>query len=424
MKTKFVIMASALLFSAGSFAQKDQLKAAEKAIKNGDVAGAQNNLSQAETLLANDDDRAQFYFIKGNVHAELAKRGVEASKNYAEALKNYQLLNDTEKKTGKSKYGKQAEAAQLVISNAMKNDAYKDYTAGNYKESARKYYQLYQLDKKQTDYLFNASSAALNSKDNDLALPYLMELKQINYTGEGTTYIAVSKLSGQEEGFINKESRDNAVKIGTHEKPSDEKNASKRPGILRSIAIIQMRKEVLNDDVKAVIAEAEAANPTDSSIMMEEAVLYYKNNDQETYKKIITKILEKDPNNADLIFNLGVISYNGKDYANAEKFYKKALEIKPDYKGADFNLAALKLEVSQQQLDQMNKLGNSAADNKKYDELKKQREAVLGEAAFYLEKTLKVNPNDNDAKRSLVSVYNALDLLDKAKALKATIKEE
>lgn len=423
MKTKFVILTSALLFSAGSFAQKDQLKAAEKAVKNGDTTGAQNSLSQAEPLLANDDDRAQFYYIKGNLHAELAKRGVETSKNYADALISYQSLNDVEKKSGKSKYGKQAEAAQLVIINAMKNDAYKDYVAKKYIESSKKYYQLYQLDKTQTDYLFNASSAALNSDDYKLALPYLMELRQINYTGEGTTYVAVSKISGQEEGFINKESRDNAVKIGTHEKPSDEKNSSRRPGILRSIALIQMKEGVLNDDVKAVIAEAQAANPDDTSLLMEEAGLYYKNKDEETYKKIISKILEKDPNNAELIFNLGVISYNSKDYVNAEKFYKRALEIKPNYDAADFNLAAVKLEVSQALLDQMNKLGNSAAENKKYDELKKQRDVVLNEAMVYLEKSLKAEPGNNDAKRSLVSVYNALDMLDKGKALKATITD-
>ncbi|AWA30672.1 hypothetical protein HYN48_11575 [Flavobacterium magnum] len=416
-------MASALLFSAGSFAQKDQLKAAEKAVKSGDMAGAQNNLAQAEALLANDDDRAQFFYIKGNVYAELAKRGVESSKNYAEALKSYQSLNEVEKKSGKSKYSKQAEAAQLVITNAMKNDAYKDYAAGKYKESSQKYYQLYQLDKTQTDYLFNASSAALNSNDNDLALPLLMELRQINYTGEGTSYIAVSKLTGKEEGFINKESRDNAVKGGTYEKPTDEKNLSKRPGILRSIAIIQMKKGVLNDEVKAIIAEAEAANPTDTSIMLDEAALYYTNKDEETYKKIISKILEKDPSNAQLIFNMGVVSYKNKDFVSAEKFYNRVMELKPDFPSVNFNMAALKLDVSDKLLNQMNQLGNSAADNKKYDELKKQRDAVLAESVAYLEKHLKQDPNDNEAKRSLVSVYNALDMLDKAKALKATIKE-
>ncbi|OYU80088.1 MAG: hypothetical protein CFE23_11145 [Flavobacterium sp. BFFFF1] len=423
MKTKYVILASALLFSAGSFAQKDQLKAAEKAIKSGNTSGAEASLAEAEPLLSNDDDRAQFYFVKGNMYAKLADRGVETTKNYTLALKAFQSLSELEKKNGKSKYTKQVEAAQLIAVNGLKNDAYKDYTAKNYKESAKKYYQLYDLDKTQVDYLYNASNAGLLSKDYDLALPYLIELKKINYTGEGTSFIAVSKLSGQEEGFLTKEARNNAVTIGTHEKPKDLKIESKKPEILKNIALIEMDKGVLNDDVKTAIADAQAANPSDTSLLMNEAVLYYKNKDTETYKRIITKILEKDPNNAELVFNLGVISYNNKDYANAEKFYKRVSEINPKYKGVDFNMSALKLDNAQNLLDQMNKLGTSPADNKKYDELKKQRDAVLKESVTYLERAMEAEPTDLDIKRSLVSVYKALDMMDKAAALKATIKE-
>ena len=38
MKSKYVILASALLISVATFAQKDQIKNAEKALKSGDTA--------------------------------------------------------------------------------------------------------------------------------------------------------------------------------------------------------------------------------------------------------------------------------------------------------------------------------------------------------------------------------------------------
>lgn len=423
MKSKYVVLASALLISVSSFAQKDQIKAAEKALKNNDAAGAKKSLLEAESLIASaeDDLKAQYYFTKGNVLVELAKKNVEAGKNYLEASKAYQSLFEIEKKSGKAKYSKQAEIGQLSVINGLRADAYKDYSSKNYKEAALKYYELYNLNKTQPDFLFNASNAALLSKEDDLALTYLEELKAINYSGERIDYLAVSKLSGKEEFFDSKKSRDEALKI-THEKPSDEKVTSKRGEIYKNIALILVKKGKI-EEAKVIFAEAKKANPDDPYLALSEANLYYQTNDMETYKTMISAILEKDPKNKDLIYNLGVISYNNKDYNNAEKFYNRVTEIDPNYSNAYFYLAALKIDESQLLLDQMNKLGTSAADNKKYDALKKERDALLLEVVGHLEKTIKLDDKNMDAKTTLLSVYNALEMTDKAKALKATIQE-
>ena len=133
--------------------------------------------------------------------------------------------------------------------------------------------------------------------------------------------------------------------------------------------------------------------------------------------------MEKVPNNVDLVFNLGVISSNNKDPKGAEKYYLRAIEINPNYANAYFNLSALKIDESQVLLEQMNKLGTSTADNKKYEALKKQRDAILEVVVKHLEKTISLDDKNTPAKTTLVSVYNALEMTDKAKALKATIKE-
>ena len=70
MKSKYVILASALLISVATFAQKDQIKNAEKALKGGDAQGAIAILKDAENLVVNakDVEQAQYYFVQGNAY--------------------------------------------------------------------------------------------------------------------------------------------------------------------------------------------------------------------------------------------------------------------------------------------------------------------------------------------------------------------
>jgi uncharacterized protein HemY len=420
MKTKFVIMASALLFSAGSFAQKDQLKAADKAIKSSNTALAETSLKEAEALLATDDDRAQFYFLKGSLYSSLAQKAVEPGKNYLLAATAYKSMEDIEKKSGKSKYTKQAQVDQLLVTNGLRSEAFNDYKAKRYKEASQKFYAFYELSGDQ-EFLFNAANSSYVAEDDDNALVYLNKLKDLNYTGERVDYYAESKETHEKQYFNNKKERDDALKNG-FEKPTEDKIISRRGEILKQIVSILIKRDQL-DQAKAMVVEARKASPDDAYLALTEANLYYQANDLEMYKKLISQIVEKDPNNKTLILNLGIISYNNKDYEAAENFYKRALQLDPNDKDIYFNVSALKLDVSQSLLDQMNKLGNSAAENKKYEELKAKREVVLKESIIYLEKSVALDPNNDDVKRSLISVYRALDMMDKANALKATIKD-
>jgi tetratricopeptide (TPR) repeat protein len=126
---------------------------------------------------------------------------------------------------------------------------------------------------------------------------------------------------------------------------------------------------------------------------------------------------------ADLVFNLGVISYNAKNLVDAEKYYKRAIEIKSDYVNAYLNLAILKLDADKKLFEEIQKLGNSEKDNKRYEVLKKQREAVFTSALPYLEKASELDSTNEEVKSTLLSVYRALEMTEKAKALKAKMKK-
>jgi tetratricopeptide (TPR) repeat protein len=420
MKSKYVILASALLISVATFAQKDQIKAAEKALKGGNSQEAVNILVAAESASATapDAEKAQFFFVKGNAYLDLANKKVDTDKNLSLAAKAYQDLISVEKASGKMKFSTQAAASVTEIKFKLINAAIADSKIDKHADSAKKLYDAYLLDKKDTINLYYAASTYVNAKNYDEALKLYDDLKTLNYSGKGTSYLAVNKLSGEEDLFTTAAERDRMVKLGTHEKPRTEVIPSKRGEIYKNMALILVEKGK-TEEAKKAIAAARVANPEDTSLLLTEANLYLETKDFDTYKKIISEVLVKNPNDADLVFNLGVISYNAKNLVEAEKYYKRAIEIKPDYVNAYLNLAIMKLDGDKKLFDEMSKLTNSEKDNKRYAVLKKQREAVFTEALPYLEKASELDPKNTEVKNTLLGVYGALEMTEKKKALKA-----
>lgn len=422
MKSRYIISAFALMLSLGSYAQKDQLKALEKAIKNFEPTTVKNALSAAEGVIGNatDQEKAQFYFLKGNALLELANKNMETSKNLLSAAKSYQELIATEKKIGKSKYSEQATQSLVTVKDKLVAEAIKDSDASRFKDSSQKLYEAYMLSPKDTSYLYYAAGSAVNAKEYDVALTYYDKLKQLNYSGKGMTYYAKSVVSGEEEAFNTKQERDNSVKLKLHTNPRDEKIQSKRGEIYRNYALILVEKGEKEKALQAII-DAKKDNPEDTSLALTEANLYLDAKDYASYKRVIEEVLQKSPNDADLYYNLGVISGTSGNAADSEKYYKKAIEINPKYSNAYLNLAILKLDADSKYVEEMNKLGNSAKDNKRYEELKVERENVFKEALPYLEKVVELDSSNVEAKRTLLNVYTSLDMTDKYKALKATM---
>lgn len=422
MKIKNCAIVASLLLSAFSFAQKDELKSAEKALKAGNADEAKTILTNTESMIANADDssKAQYYFLLGNANLELAKKNTEVGKNLIAAAKAYNTLTEIEKK-GKAKYSAQTQANLSEVKRLLTNDAIADSNAQRYKESALKLNEVYNLDKKDTTMLYYAAGTALNAKDYDLALDYYKKLKDLNYSGKATHYLAKSKINDQEQQFASKSERDQSVKLGTHTTPRDEKIDSKRGEIAKNLSLILIEKGDVAAAKKAV-AEARKSNPEDISLIMSEADLYLKTNDYATYKTLISEVLAKDPNNVDLYYNLGVISAQSKDKQaklDAEGYYLKTIQLDPKYKNAYINLTVLKLDGEAEIVKDMNKLGMSDADMKKYNALKAKRENMYKSAIPYLEKAFELMPTDKDIKTTLLNMYNALDMTEKAKALKA-----
>ncbi len=424
MKSKYVLLASALLISVATFAQKDQIKAAEKALKAGNAQEAITILQGAEaaSAAAPDAEKAQFQFVKASAHLALATKNEDTDANLSAAAKAYQEVLSIEKTSGKAKFSTQASTSIIDVKYKLINAAIADSKADKHAAGAKKLYDAYLLDKKDTINLYYAASTYVNAKEYETAYNAYNELKNLNYSGKGTTFYAVNKVNAEEQIFSTAKERDQMVKLGTHEKPRNEEIPSKRGEIYKNMALILVQNGKVAEAKKA-IAEARVANPEDKTLILTEANLYLETKDYDTYKKLITEVLAQSPNDADLVFNLGVISYNAKNLVEAETYYKKAIEIKPDYVNAYLNLAILKLDADKKLFEEIQKLGNSEKDNKRYEVLKKQREAVFTSALPYLEKAAELDDTNEEVKSTLLSVYRALEMTEKAKALKAKMKK-
>ena len=72
------------------------------------------------------------------------------------------------------------------------------------------------------------------------------------------------------------------------------------------------------------------------------------------------------------------------------------------------NISSVILEGESKIVEQMNALGTSAADNRKYDMLKQKREGLFLEAAPYLEALVKINPNNKEAITTLKNIFGTI----------------
>ncbi len=448
MKIRIVLLTGFFMVSVGIFAQKDELKTlkklyAKEKISDADLAEYKATLIKTEPLVLNstEDDKVYFGFYKA-ITSVLELNSVMSKpenvnkigfitkyltvENVNQLVLNLNATLAYEKKSGKQVYSKKIEETINSFKPMLVNYAIALANESNLKDAALVLANIYELDKKDVEKLYFAANYAVNAKEYVKALQYYQELKNLNYTGECTAYYAKSVLTDKEDYFGNtpdaKLDRETKTKLKLYTDPRDEKVVSKRPEIFKNIALILVELG-RSDEAKTAIKAARIESPDDVALIITESDLYLKSNDMITYKRLISEALIKNPNNADLVFNLGVVSYNSKELVDSEKYYLRAIEINPKYTNAYLNLAILKLDSEKILIEKMNKLGTSPAEMKKYDVLKKQREDVYKSAIPYLEKVTELDPENVDAIKTLIGVYNALEFTDKAKLLKDKLKK-
>ena len=402
---KYLILGFVMIFVGSISAQKKELRNAGKALDKGNFEKATMALDAAEALLESMDDKqkSEFHLLKSKLYFNGGAANLEDTVMAIEAFEKVSNPNNAQSK----------EKHLVNLINHLVNKGSNFVEKNDYSSASDCFSNAYRISKKDTIYLYYAASSSVNAKEYDKSLTMYKELKSLNFTGIEKQYFALNIITNMEEAFDNKLLRDASVQAKTHSNPTEKKSKSRYPEIIKNMALIYNQ---MGDTEKALGAmlEARAENPDDLNLILTEANVHYTMGNIDKFKSLLEYATELDSENPELQYNLGVIAAEANDVENAKKYYTRAIELNPKYINAYINLAALILGQEESIIDEMNNLGTSAADDRRYDELRLERKELYFEAIPYLEQAIDIDSNNFQAARTLSNIYSATG--DDAKA--------
>lgn len=388
-----------ILFTISTFAQKDELKTLKRLY---DITSAPSEkdivkYNQAIAVLdgmsnLDENQKNEYNFYKGvqsilDVVSVALKNPTDSEAIYeildynkiVNAYNYFDKVKNFEENLGKKSFTSEIDSKiSSFLKTYINQKAYSANQKSDYKVSSQYFYLLYKLTSEGLN-LENAAILALQAKDNDLALEYYKEFRESDYIENGILYFAVNKENGKEEQFSSELDRKNYIKIGSHEKPRDEKVSDKKPEIYKYIALLTAQSGNI-DNSKIEFKAAKKFNPNDMELLLQEAKLYSDPKDKLIYNQLLREMLIVDPDNAIINFNVGYLS----------------------------------LEKDNELVEEINKNLNNS---KVYDELMSKRRELYKSALPYFEKAYKVDPNYENNNEILKSTYQILGMPEKADKL-------
>lgn len=402
---KQVIIALSLAIGSFSFAQKKELKAAEKAIKGNNFAEAKAALDQAESFLSAMDNKLKDKFYYFTAQASYAN-GAGSLEDFDKAIESLEKIQIS--------YKEEVPVFKTDITNALLKKGNEFYDSQDY-SSASKYFEgAYNSSTKDTTYLYYAAASAVNVQEFDRALKLYVKLKELGYTGIAKQYYATNKETGKEEIF-DERTRDFYVKGKTHINPGERVTKSKKAEIVKNIALIYVSNGE-NEKALEAMKAARSESPDDIDLILSEASVHQKMGNSDKFKELLDEAVKLDPENKDLHYNIGVVNMNSNNSEEARKSFKKVISLDPTHSDSVLNLSSLLIEDANLIVEEMGKLGMSKADDIKYEELRGEKDKIFNNAVDFLVDF--INKNDNapvEIFTQLKNIYSALGKTEKVK---------
>ncbi len=416
MKTKLVTLVM-LLASVTLLAQKTEVRKAERSIESGKFTDAQEFLKQAEPNITAESEKwqARFYVAKGKTYLNIAKKSGE--------LQDLITAKNSFEKAAKLGEKEAANNGIKSVESALINSGIADHNAKKYKLAAKKLYTAYQMVPADTITLFAAANNSYLAENYDQALAYYNKLIEMGYQGNTVQYVATDKETGKEKVFNNKNTRDLYVKTGKYIKPETRRSGSKSSQIIKQVALLYLREDK-REEALAAIQKAKETNPNDLQILKAEAIVYQKMGDTAKYKAGIKHLITADKEHASKYYNLlgdGAIDAGKID--EAAGYYQNAIKAAPEDPYGYRGMANVYLTKQKKIVDEMNQLGMSKADVKKYNELSKQRKEMLQKAIPYLEKDLQYDAGNQNVINKLFQLNRIVGNKEAAQKYKNMLKK-
>jgi tetratricopeptide (TPR) repeat protein len=180
------------------------------------------------------------------------------------------------------------------------------------------------------------------------------------------------------------------------------------------------KKDNRDADARKLLDDAVMKFPNNINLLIAQ-LNYYLAEDKfaEAIDKI-NKAIELDPRNDQLYVAAGLaydkmsadIKINPADKMNfmdkSRAMYLKATEINDKNLNAWNNLGSTYVDEANSIIKEMNALGNSAADSKKYDELNVKKVSAFTKAKPFIEKALSLDPTNEALKRVMMKINTAI----------------
>mgnify|MGYP001177013899 FL=1 len=375
------------------YSQKKELRLAQKLFKqNKESESKETLLSNSDLILNSNDSKliTQYHLLVGQI--------AKSEKKFSKAFENFKLAE------GNKLIKDILENEREFLLYEIQTYANEVYNSGKYKDAALNYNLAFKMSPDKTDLLYYAAVSSINGNDYENALASYEKLRDLKYTGIITKYYATSLETGTEKE-ISEAEYSLFKKSDEYENVRQEDTKSVYPNIIKSIALLYDNLGMQDKAIQAV-EEARIENPTDVDLILTEANINFRLGNNERYSELVSEALKLDPGNATLYYNLGVVSSELGEKKDAENYYNKAIELDPKMQNAYLNLVSLILEQENAIVEEMNSLGTSRAENKKYDELKLKRESIYTDCIPILRKLIEIDSKSNiEAIETLKNIF-------------------
>jgi tetratricopeptide (TPR) repeat protein len=250
--------------------------------------------------------------------------------------------------------------------------------------------------------IFNEGEEQFQAKNFAQAFQYFYAIKDIDavYTAKGkkggidlTTALKNASICAENSGDMN-----NAIKVY-----QDWIAIAPNAAAYRNYGLA-LKKTGKADEAKKVIDEGLSKFGTDANLLVEKINFYLENAQYTDALGFVNKLLDVEPKNDGAVFIKGLAYEKIGNEDSVVYYYTKAADMNPKNIKPLNNLGALYVNKANAYVEEMNKLGTSNADLKKYEELKKMRKELYLKAKPFLEKAKAIEPNDAQINRTLKQI--------------------
>lgn len=380
---RIIFVLIAVSISTISFAQKSQVVSAWNYLNNGELDKARTAINAA-SVEATTMNLAKTWFYRGNIYLAI----------YSDTTRKDKSVNDLNEA-----YNSYKKAQELDTKGEYTIDMMNPWLTIAY-------------------YTFNEAVIPYNARDYQTAYDNFMKVSSI-YQNVNTTYkqaiIDTSASFYAANAAVKLKKYDEATKI--YNSLINDKHFQD-PDIYSNLADIA----IASNDTTGAIAQLDkglAKFPSDQNLRIKQLNLYLFSH---RFNEVIDKLkaaIEKEPKRGDLYQALGSAYENTKDTSNARKAYEIAIELNPQDFTANYSLGALIYNRAVEKIKEMNNL--PATDQKGYDKLKAESDALLQKSLPYLEKARTLKGDDLETLNALKELYARLNQMDKLTEVKAAI---